>query len=301
MKRPGVEVGEQPVGARQDLVGRRARGGVHGGADLPHERGGVLVVALYVADGRGGRRVVEPDQVVEVAADAHAPGRRAGSGRPRPGRGCAGRVWGRRWACRLCASRSLASYRRARSRAWASSPAIEVSRARSSGVEGVRPVVGEDQRADGPSGDDQREEGPGGHRVAEARARGRRAPVRRRWRRSRGMPVDQHVRRGRARGQRGAVEAVHEAGRVPRPPSTRSRPSTDVITTRVWIRKAGISWSPASSITSWVADGLGERRRQVHQVVQRAWPGWARPRSMGSEAPGTSWRCRAARWGRSGR
>lgn len=53
---------------------------MHGGADLPHESRRVHVVALYVADGDGGRALVEADDVVEVAADAQPPGRREVAG-----------------------------------------------------------------------------------------------------------------------------------------------------------------------------------------------------------------------------
>lgn len=67
-----VEVSEQAVGAGEDVAGGCAGGGVDCGANLAHKGGGIDVVALDVADGSGGVRFVEADEVVEVAADVHA-------------------------------------------------------------------------------------------------------------------------------------------------------------------------------------------------------------------------------------
>lgn len=68
----GVEVGQEAVGAGEQVSGGGACGGVRldSGADLPHQEDGG-VVALDVADRRcgGGGSV---DEVVEVAADSHA-------------------------------------------------------------------------------------------------------------------------------------------------------------------------------------------------------------------------------------
>ncbi len=135
--------------------------------------------------------------------------------------------------------------------------------------EAAGPVVGEQQRTDGPAGGDQGEEGPCGLAVLENRIRVLASEVRKAGEELRN-PVGQHMYRGRAGGgsQGQAVEAVDELGAAtavsddPQPPFLHRH------------QRAGLGPEGGHDLIGHLLDHiphldrLGERGGEVHQVVQ---------------------------------
>lgn len=161
-----VEVGEQAVGAGEDFAGGCAGGGVDGGTDLAHEGGGIDVVALDVADGGGRVRLVEADEVVEVASDVHAVGGREVAG-GQVQAGDRGQGVGQQSGLQAVGELVLGVVEAGAFQGLGDQPGDRREDGAFFRGEGVGPVVGEHHRTDGAAGGSQRQECPGGHVVLE--------------------------------------------------------------------------------------------------------------------------------------
>ncbi len=277
-EQPRIQIGEQAVGAGQDVTGGRAHGRVrvHGGADLPHQGRRVHVVALHVADRDGGRVLVQPDHVVEVAADAQPPGGREVAG---------GDVQTGHPGERVGQQRGL-------------QPVGEVvlgvvepgavqclphqSRQRREGGpfprrEDVGPPVGEEEGPDGAARGDQRQHGPGGHSVLVRHGRVGLAqfPVRRP---EPGNPRGHHVGAGNGRGQGHAVEVLEELRPVTALPDDLQVAVLGDHHHHALRTQRGHQLVGGLLDHVRHADGLGQGRGQVHQVVQHRGPAGPRGR-----------------------
>ncbi|GGW76360.1 hypothetical protein GCM10010320_67980 [Streptomyces caelestis] len=155
----GVEVGRQPVGADEDLAGCGGGVGVDGGADLSHEGGGDAV-AFRVADDGGRGRVVQAQDVEEVAADLDAvAGRQIAGGDIEAGQ--VRQVPGQQGALQFVDESLLGVVEAGAVEGLGDQAGQRGEDGAFVGGEGVRVVVGQDAAAHRPAGDDQREERPG--------------------------------------------------------------------------------------------------------------------------------------------
>lgn len=280
----GVEIGEQAVGAGQHVARGRAHGGVrvHGGADLPHEGRRVDVVALYVADGDGGRVLVETDDVVEVAADAQSPGRREVAGgdvQPRHAREGVGQQGGLQTVGEMV----LGVVEPGAVQGLPHQTGQRREGGPLAGREDMGPPVGEQQGADGPAGGDQREHGPGGHPVLVRHGRIGRSELLER-RPETGDPRRHDVGAGDGRGERDAVELLQQLRAVATLPDD---PQVAFLRDHHHhALRAQCGHQLVGGLLDHVrhADGLGQGGGQVHQVVQHrgaAGPGGLHRRGRG--------------------
>ncbi len=281
-----VQVGDQPVGAGEHgaRVGVGCGEGTDGGTDLAHQRGGVDVVALDVADHDGHVVGPDPDEVVEVAPDVHALGARQVAGADLQARNVRQRT-GQQALLEALGEAELGVVQPGAVQGLGDQSTERGEDGAFLEIEVVRLGEGQHAGADQPSRGHQRQIGPGGHPVLGLPA-ARVEPLQL----CTGLEVRRHGVGGRldaggGLGQRGAVELVDQAGRIAAMAhDAQSAPFGHQH------RHGSAPESRHDLLGDHAhhvlhADGLGQRAREVEEVVQRSGTCVRGPLGRGPDGP----------------